>query len=414
MSSPDGVPHIVPMKKLSNQHRCPDALSNVYTTLSFMNRTKEHVVVAYNYGVTQSVPPLPKPIHPYENENFVIRRTLTMSTIHAIRGMEAAIINMRNSCGTLNQENEYILKTILESLERDPRLSCLTVIFDFELTMEDLTENTVSYIPEVDLQVTMYGSVLKEYPHPRSREGVIIEDFRRQKTNLLQPGFSINVIDNASIQQVRFIFSAKRIIEIPSNKDITKEDGVYTTFVRPGRNGVLVAEVEFYTFEEAEKTIGLFPTRELAISNGNPEIINTQEEIKLRTSLRDLQHKQEMEKIEHERVVAQMKREVEMMKHELEMYRNVQQSEITKTSHKLEKKSKKSAVKLEKKSRKSKAEELDRSLEAARIKSHYEEQSLKRKDTSEFLKFLPLVFGAGFAVYGAIQASRKERNSGIT
>lgn len=166
MSSPDGVPHIVPMKKLSNQHRCPDALSNVYTTLSFMNRTKEHVVVAYNYGVTQSVPPLPKPIHPYENENFVIRRTLTMSTIHAIRGMEAAIINMRNSCGTLNQENEYILKTILESLERDPRLSCLTVIFDFELTMEDLTENTVSYIPEVDLQVTMYGSVLKSTRTP--------------------------------------------------------------------------------------------------------------------------------------------------------------------------------------------------------------------------------------------------------
>jgi hypothetical protein len=197
-------------------------------------------------------------------------------------------------------------------------------------------------------------------------------------------GIFVELIDNENNITNRYMYVARQLLELPARRDQTKQSGVYFTTAVHDKDGDTNMDPKFYSFEDAEEALGLFKTKEEAMTGGNPEFIAKTKYAEQEAALRDAQR--ELEKVKNDHKIAEQHRLEKMaaLKHDLEEKQLYMKEKINDLEHNLEKtKKRNSELKEESDSRK-----LTRA-------DYYEERSYERKDSSELIKFVPaLIVGA--------------------
>jgi hypothetical protein len=189
------------------------------------------------------------------------------------------------------------------------------------------------------------------YVHPDS------EVARRQQsfmpvTQKSPRGYLIEIVDNNSEKNTRFMYTGNGVMAIPSCRDLDRPDGVYY-YEYIGDDLVENSQhAQVCSIEEAETKFGLYKTREEAMTAGNPKIMA---EKALAVQMQELADK----KASLEEMMLQHK------EHEAKL----------------------------------KARELER-------KDYYDERSSSRKDSSEWLKMGAALL-TGFGTAALILVGRK-------
>lgn len=272
---------------------------------------------------------------------------------------------------------DYRVK-VLESLHIDSvaQRNTRKSIVSATITYDDLKNNKGGiYIKEHDLVIYIpehYGyfvhpaTVSKIVSGYLSKAGSFNEDFR----------FNIRINDPANKIGPRFINISGTVYEIPIVRDPSVAEGALIS------SSSKDSDYKFLTvpmsLEEFDKKVMTFKSVEEATVAGN---LNEVEKLRL------TQEKLELEK---NHAVEDQKRqnEINASKHELALAQNdLKQMEI---KHKRE---------LEHLTHRYELMEDELEHQSLRRKSYYEERSLDRKDTSEVIKWLPLVLGAGIALF---------------
>ena len=269
-------------------------------------------------------------------------------------------------------------KRVLESLhfdsvaQRNSRKSVVSSTINFE----DLKNNKGGvYIKENDLVVYIpehYGYFIHPATVSKIVSGYLVdscvrnEDFR----------FNIRINDPENKIGTRFINIAGTVYELPIVRDGSMAEGVLLSSSSK-ETDYKFAHVPM-TLEEFDKNILTFKSWEEARDLGNSEEIHKNEILAERKRIED-------EFAEKDRIRTD---ELNQSKHELNLEQSKakqaeleHKSEIAKLNHVLELK------------------EHEMELQSFKRKAYYEERSLDRKDSSEIIKWLPLILSAGLALF---------------
>lgn len=307
-------------------------------------------------------------------------RDRIVSTINAIQAY-------KKKFKLIQPDLEILLKALLISFDNDKNLSISDIGLDKVIPIRTLKDNSSIYIPEEDIMLSNSKSILSQ-PHPYSDEGAGLAACHELVKQKKVSGVFIELIDNENTVKKRFMHVAKQLIEVPSRTDVNKKSGVYFTKAESDRMDEVHLAPEFYTIAEAEEQLGLYKTREEAMTGGNPEVISRIEEDRVKKELTELQRTVSREKIETEREQNEAKRVISA----LELENENKKIENTRLKESLE------AVK---------ATRTDHYEEKKAVRSdYYEDRTYVRKDTHEMWKMGAVAITAGLGVYAVLTKSR--------
>lgn len=257
----------------------------------------------------------------------------------------------------------------------------------------DIIADGYSFIRECNLLLSFDRSIVFEH-HPNSNESWNAPDLRDYQESRQSAGNMIRVIDNDNVRDKWYYFSAKQIVEVCASQDRTKDSGVYFTrlLYDGGANRI---ETEHMSFAEAEERLGLYATKEAALTNGNPDHLITAEETRYKLQLENA------------------RREIELLKHEAEQQKALHDIEISRI--KFDATVKKERIEMSATERK---DELDE--KSARRKDDYDKKEKKRKNKTDKLSFgikaaelgmkaVPVV--VGLLAIGLGYAAGRDRNN---
>ncbi|MNU63346.1 hypothetical protein D3C71_525990 [compost metagenome] len=264
---------------------------------------------------------------------------------------------------------------------------------DYGVNENDVVSSGGSlYLVNLDVVVsTMQGGYVPH--HPFSAEGVRNRLVATNETinTAGTVGYAIQIVDNEDVFGPRYININKEIFLVQPAKDPGRNSGVYRTSTAPvsQKGGVGAPRSDYFTFGEAEEFLGLFKSYEDAWVLGDIAAERKRELEELAQHLKETQHRQKLEALEREREFEEWKRDIEQRRVTEESDRKSQEhrwkleeARINEASARL-------------KEEQTRVEHL-RNIAALERKDHYEERSYVRKDSSEFLKWVPAI-AAGFA-----------------
>jgi hypothetical protein len=264
---------------------------------------------------------------------------------------------------------------------------------DYGVNENDVVSSGGSlYLVNLDVVVsTMQGGYVPH--HPFSAEGVRNRLVASNETinTAGTVGYAIQIVDNEDVFGPRYININKEIFLVQPAKDPGRNSGVYRTSTAPvsQKGGVGAPRSDYFTFGEAEELLGLFKSYEDAWVLGDIAAERKRELEELAQHLKETQHRQKLEALEREREFEEWKRDIEQRRvteesdrKSLEHRWKLEEARINEASARL-------------KEEQTRVEHL-RNIAALERKDHYEERSYVRKDSSEFLKWVPAI-AAGFA-----------------
>lgn len=296
---------------------------------------------------------------------------------------------------------------------------------------EDVMRGGRLHLREVDVIVTKVKEDLI-LPHPNSSEGLQQFSITSNKAFESHAGILVRVVDNESIAKARFYHAAKQLISVPSSDDETIKSGVYSTVATMAADGFIDRETVYYTFEEAEEKLGMYRTREEALSHGNPEFAlraeeakNRAEEARLTAETRKLSNDLELLRKERELEILDSERELRALTHSLEITKaenaQIKESMSIREAFRADTFSEKDVARKNQEREDQRLftkEDLDRKLreqemknyyafEAEHRKDYYDRRSSERKDTSEMIKYIPAILIGALGAYALVQTKTK-------
>lgn len=274
-------------------------------------------------------------------------------------------------------------QNFLDSLNYDSKAQRMTrkSLVTTSVKLNDLRDgNNSVYVKEYDIVIYIARpgyTVL----HPATVSQVI-NGFNLNKTKVNDFEFNIRINDPNNKIGNRWINISGLIYQIIPSRDPTQLEGVVVTTSSSDLNGEFVhVPMSIEDFKEKVKT---YQSYEEAETFGNLEhMTKTQAD----RELEQLKHNNsvQVEKLKGE--TAMHKSQSEESKFNLELANNeLKQQEIR---HKKE---------LELIQSRLDQEKHEREFESLQRKSYYEERSYDRKDSSELIKFLPMIIGAGLVL----------------
>ena len=274
-------------------------------------------------------------------------------------------------------------QNFLDSLNYDSKAQRMTrkSLVTTSVKLNDLRDgNNSVYVKEYDIVIYIARpgyTVL----HPATVSQVI-NGFNLNKTKVNDFEFNIRINDPNNKIGNRWINISGLIYQIIPSRDATQLEGVVVTTSSSDLNGEFVhVPMSIEDFKEKVKT---YQSYEEAETFGNLEhMTKTQAD----RELEQLKHNNsvQVEKLKGE--TAMHKSQSEESKFNLELANNeLKQQEIR---HKKE---------LELIQARLDQEKHSREFESLQRKSYYEERSYDRKDSSELIKFLPMIIGAGLVL----------------
>lgn len=272
-------------------------------------------------------------------------------------------------------------------------------VIDYVVKISDIEAGGGAlYLENLDITVSLH-TFEAVAPHPatvRGKRNKNIEE-NPELNNLNNFAMSIRIIDNAGRFSPRYLNVSGRVFRIPVSKDPERSDGVYvtTTGEAKGDNISLNPSCEVYTLAEADENLNIYRNYEDALHHGTVSLRLERELQEKQSENKLLVEQLKSENMSRQAIYDEYKLEAEKeqleikRKHEAELLRIRDEFRIKEQAHL----DQINALKI-------KQAELEhkRSLEALDRKDVYESRSYERKDTSEFIKFLPAVLTSIAAV----------------
>jgi hypothetical protein len=269
----------------------------------------------------------------------------------------------------------------------------------YGITKEDLyRKGNALYVSNLDLVVTLLKG--EHTPlHPFSESGIrnrLIE--QTEEVNEVGGfGYRIDIVDNEEQFGARYININNEVFKIHPQVDRTRRNGVYRI-----SSGPVTGDVPFtppvsayYSFEEAEEKLGLYKTHNEAKTLGDVMAARKKELDEYALDIREEEQRLKQEKLRREEEFEQFKRKLERERLQEEEDRKLREQWFKREEQAM----------LERQTHlKAEIAELEHSRTLASMgrKDYYEERSYARKDSSELVKFVPMLIGGLIAIAAAI------------
>ena len=301
--------------------------------------------------------------------------------------------------------------------------------------METMRENSGSmYLTGEDVVISSYG-ILDTVPHPYSFNTVHEDDFDKTlKKSTFGVGFKIEIVDNYGKSGDRFIYLGNRLERIRAQKNPHRLCGIYVTRLVNSLADNLAEQstiVSSYDLNEGDEELGLFKTWDDALCKGDLAEVRREAILEAENNLADKRSALNKEKLEAEEIKFKQDKEMMVAKAELDRERIRLDGEFQR--HELELKRKKLEMEQENQILKSKLEsdalaakekEMELNKERDRVdrlrreyeyeqerkktifKDEMDRRAMLRKDSSDVMKFLPMMLiaiGGVFAAFMKIQ-----------
>ena len=343
--------------------------ASVTKEIRYINNLGVDVVVLDRRGVEFKIPSR------FNNNS----RLLDFKIIENYQFIEGVVVNFSE-----NEEDEDIVKyrqNLLDSLQMDSKAQRTTrkAIVETSFKKTDLNmHNNAVYIKEHDI-VVYVPRIGITVIHPTT-VSLILNGLTLQNRNTNDFNFSIKINDPRNMIGNRYLNISGVVYEIVPSRDPAQIEGVVVSSTN--------AEGELchvpMSLEEFEKNIKSYRSYEEAELLGNLEEKAKQELTK------------ELELLKHNNAAEAEKLKASSLQHQAEADRAKQELASSQTELKnLEAKHKKEMELLNSQLDREKSQMEWQSLQR---KNYYEERSYDRKDTSELIKFLPMVIGAGLVL----------------
>lgn len=330
---------------------------------TFVNETPMDITVVTRNDVRAVIPKVKG--YYSKDSNFILRTIYYFTDKENIIAMSNLINESVRTSKVINKEL-LILQQSFNRIARSLHGFGYThsVLVDRKIPLRKICHHQGLYIHESDILILNPEN--KEFtPHPYSDEGMMIDGIKDFTEKSGVSGVFVEIVDNDNKISSRYMYVAKRLVEIRPKVDRDRKSGVYLTSTEIDFADNADITPEFYQIEEAEEAAGLHRTAEDAISGGDPEILVRIQENKIKAELLELKRASDIERSEFE----------------------------------LEK------IRMES-SLKSLQEEIDENR--ARRNDFYENRSQVRKDASEIWKYAAAVCITGLSVYAAtVKANSK-------
>lgn len=291
-------------------------------------------------------------------QDFVIRTTYKFRSSARIIDTINILHKFKNHFHLKQPDLDLMIEALVTAYNSDRNIQVCHVSLDRCISARDIKRNSAMYIEDCDLLITDHRS-FGLYPHPYSAEGQVRSDYKKIVQDKKISGIFVELVDNEQVVKNRFMSIGNKIVQIPSTVDGTKESGVYYTRAEYDPLDEVHLHPEYLTFEEAEKSIGLFKTQDEAITNGNPELV----------------HKQQMK--EKEIQLENLRIANAGLKEEIDRNKTIRTDEFE-----------------------------ERGLIR---KQHFEDRNYDRKDQSEFFKLAGVVVATGLGIYVAMSKTQNKR-----
>lgn len=341
-------------------------------SVEFINNSNTNLQVVHRNNL--AVPVKAEKCYDYTDGNFIVRSTWYFSGFENMR-MTIDAINNSLKHQNLSKDELDTFRKLIEigsSTSSSSYFRKAEIVMDREYTVRELVENGVTYVHDVDVLITTpphFGHVA----HPYNNQTVATAKYYDFSRDHNASGFFMDIVDNDSVAGKRFVYAGSKLLEIEPRIDGEKQSGVYCCHIEKMSLTGPHVMTDFYTFEDAEKKLGVYANRNDAISGGNPDMVN----------------KIEVERIKAETLI--LTQAVEKSKYETAIIK--EQTERLKAEHLVQI----DKVKMEFEEKKQKLEERKH-----RRADEYDARSTARKDSSDILKLSVALGGVAFGIFGMV------------
>jgi len=325
----------------------------------YVNDTYRDVTVVMRNGLTVH---LPRAVFHHSRENDRRFRVRTVFHFRNMRNVSPALKSIQTYArqhGVSTEDLELLEKEIRQAIgpNYDARFFTRELTLEHSVDEDDLDTSLGAFFPEEDVLVvdTRYSDRVF---HPHSIRGRAQEKLDPLLDEIRGTGMLIEIVDNEKNISTRFIHVLGKTVEIRPRVDPTRASGVYVIRAEDTLGTDLRSKTEFMTIEEAYEKIGLYRTREEAITGGDVKLLASERVAEAEARLKSIE--QEITQKKHS--LEELRIEGQRQEHELRSKERQEQTQYT-------------------------IKKLERD-------DHYDSRSASRRDTSETIKLSTVIVGA--------------------
>lgn len=347
-----------------------DTLHSAYAHIvDYINGTRTNITVIERNGIKITIPPSGL----RDVRGFIVKSTFKFND--TVNFDADTILNdvTENSSVELRQLKDAMIHGLKQKV-----YGYTVISIEYNIDVNELLESGgVMYYSNLDLIISARDPIHTP-PHPFSTEGrklqLLTED---EDVNTVETfGYKLKIIDNDDSYGERWINIAGRPFRIPAVHDHALENGVY--LICTGNAAGAPPTIERYTYADAETRLHLYKSKDEAIALG------------------DIFAKRETELREQELIFKQIEQDHKLARQKMQQELDEEERAFKLKTLELEKE-------LQRLNQLKDEADHQRKLEEIRRKDYYEDRSYVRKDSSEFLKFAPVVIGGLFALVAALR-----------
>lgn len=345
------------------------AWSPLERNVSFYNNLFDDVVIVGRDGLPFKLPPSGK-----RDNLFQIRVTYR---IHASVIMDPK--GVFHNYGANTAEGKALAAAV-KNIEESPVSGNKTFSLDYTIRRDDIvSQGGVLYLADLDIVVSVHKDEWKAlHPYSDASTRYQLIEAESNVNNSERFGYSVYIVSNNGSVNSKYINLGGSVYRVPSITNQSLRDGVYVCSSGPVQNSAKdpIPMSLHYTFDEAWENLRLFDTPEEAEKLGDILVEREKELKELQLQYKELEHMQKMDKLQFEQDMEEKRREYER----LSMERQREEAHV----------------------------EHERTMRAMRDKEYYDTRSAARKDSSEVVKYIPVILTSMFAIAAFMMKSNKQ------
>ena len=227
----------------------------------FLNHTNRTLYILDRNGVKFRVD---KVANDYR-QHFIIRTAYTVPG-HVYDDFQPVLNNAMDHPD--NYPDLVAIRDAFFNRNSDNRFQQRTVYVDTIVSQTEFDKEHSVYVTNMDLVLTTC-SPDKEVVHPFGKVSMFDAWYQKRSKDCSGVSIFVEIVDNDNQIGNRFVYTAKRVFEVPAIQDNTRESGIYLCCIekRPGFEDS-ISSVRF-ELTEGEEKLGLYKTQEEAISDGD-------------------------------------------------------------------------------------------------------------------------------------------------
>lgn len=407
LGADSGVQTMITVNVEPIQGTLPGMAENCYyeCVTKYENYTNSPIKVTDRHNISFTLPKL-RFLNPHQIERLVVRK------IHRINSAEVAMSILYNHgvCKRYltvpDEERHTVISSLLEAQAQGEFKRSnfgIDITIDRIIPIKLLQHYASIYVHDVDM-LFQFDDIDIGTPHPTSQDALLQGQILEQVGDQLLTGAFYEIIDNDNKFMSRYVCLGKDIVQIPINRVPGKEPGIYQTTIDNVNSNQLRITMNHHPLDKAEE-LGIFPTKEEAETNGHVNEAHKLRMKQLEMTAQEQQRNYDLLKLERDNAVAELAHDRRLKDHQV----TVEQSTLTQATTRLESETGliDHVLRLE---RKLEEDRIDRNK--LQRNEYYEERSAHRKDTSEFVKWIPALLsgGIGVATMLSIQRNNSNRN----